>query len=34
MEEPRHPSFNNMIGYLESEEQQGITLKSLQNQES
>ena len=32
MEEPRHPSFNNMIGYLESEEQQGITLKSLQNQ--
>ena len=21
MEEPRHPSFNNVIGYLESEEQ-------------
>lgn len=34
MEEPRHPCFNNVIGYLESEEQYGITIKRLKNQEA
>jgi hypothetical protein len=34
MEEPRQPCFDNMIGHLEKDEQEGITLKRLKNQEA
>jgi hypothetical protein len=34
MEEPLQPCFENMIGHLEKEEQKGITLKRLHNQEA
>jgi hypothetical protein len=34
MEEPRQPCFDNMIGHLEKDEQEGITSKRLKNQEA